>query len=213
MVPSQLGTGVLPAGSAGHSSATTFRPRFCLTGGFVDRLASLLLRSTGRVHLPVGGSVPDGFVDHLEIDLAERGWLLDPAARAAFAAMDGPRRTAWADWLLATADADAGADRPHVPLFRRFPDSIPANTEALYVERVLAFLLQEPEQPCVLCGRENTVAPVSPCGHLICRSCWSRQRQLPVTSAGSHQIRPREKRLRRRWPSPCARTFRQPSHR
>lgn len=143
-----------------------------MNGGNVDRLASVLLRRTGRVHLPAGSSEPDGFVDHLEIDLAERGWLLDPAARAAFAAMDDPRRTAWAGWLLATLDADVGADRPHVPLFRRFPDSTPDSTEALYVDRVLAFLLQEPEQPCVLCGRENTVAPVSPCGHLICRSCF-----------------------------------------
>jgi hypothetical protein len=143
-----------------------------MNGGSVDRLASVLLRRTGRVHLPIGNVEPDGFVDHLEIDLAERGWLLDPAARSAFATMDDPRRTAWAGWLLATLDADVGADRPHVPLFRRFPHSTPDNTEALYVDRVLAFLLQEPEQPCVLCGRENTVAPVSPCGHLICRSCF-----------------------------------------
>ena len=166
------GTGVLPAGSAGHSSATTFRSRFSMNGGILDRLASVLLRRTGRVHLPVGDAVPDGFVDHLEIDLAERGWLLDPVARSAFSTMSEPRRTAWAGWMLATLDADVGADRPHVPLFRRFPDSTPADTEALYVERVLSFLLQEPDQPCVLCGRDSTVAPVSPCGHLICRNCF-----------------------------------------
>lgn len=138
----------------------------------MDRLASVLLRRTGRVHPPVGDAEPDGWVDHLEIDLAERGWVLDPAARASFASLGEPVRTAWADWLLATIDADLGADRPHVPLFRRFPDSIPGNTERLYIDRVLAFLLQEPEQPCILCGREGSVAPVSPCGHLVCHACF-----------------------------------------
>ena len=138
----------------------------------MDRLASVLLRRAALVHLPVGGATSDGFVDYLEIDLAERGWVLDPSARAGITALEEPRRTAWAGWLLATIDADVGADRPHVPLFRRFPDSVPGNTDAWYVDRMLAFLLQEPEQPCVLCGRESTVSPVSPCGHLVCRACF-----------------------------------------
>jgi hypothetical protein len=138
----------------------------------LDRLASVLLRRTGRVHLDVGDAAPDRFIDHLEIDLAERGWVLDPSAHAGFAALEEPLRTAWAGWLLATIDAEAGADRPHVPLFRRFPDTTPESTEQLYIDRVLAFLLQEPEQPCVLCGREGSVAPVSPCAHLICRACF-----------------------------------------
>lgn len=138
----------------------------------MDRLASVLLVRAGQLHLPSGHAQADGFVDHLEVDLAERGWLVDPTARDALSRLPSQTRTAWSDWLLATIDADSGADRPHVPLFRRFPDTTPANTDALYVDRVLTLLFQEPEQPCVLCGRTGTVHAVSPCGHLVCRSCW-----------------------------------------
>jgi len=138
----------------------------------VDRLASVLLLRSGQVHLPVGDAEPDGFEERIEVDLAERGWLMDAASRQALSRLGEPRRSGWADWLLATIDADTGADRPHVPLFRRFPQSTPESTEALYVERVLALLLQERDQPCVLCGGAGSVAPVSPCGHLVCRACW-----------------------------------------
>ena len=139
----------------------------------MDDVAAILLRRTGRLHLPPGRDPSgDGFVDLLEIELAGRGWALDPAARAGFDALPEPARTAWSDWLLATVEADTGADRPHVPLFRRFPETTPADTVGLLAERVVAFLLQDPEQPCVLCGRAGTVAPVRPCGHLVCRSCF-----------------------------------------
>jgi hypothetical protein len=69
-------------------------------------------------------------------------------------------------------DAEAGAKVDHVPLFRGFPESVPGNTETFYIDRVFARLLQEPEQPCVLCGEVETVQPVSPCAHLVCSSCW-----------------------------------------
>nr|BFE78679.1 hypothetical protein GCM10020093_012800 [Planobispora longispora] len=60
----------------------------------------------------------------------------------------------------------------HVPLFRDFPQSVPADTFEFYVRRVFALLLQEPRQPCVLCGTVDAVHPVSPCAHLVCRACW-----------------------------------------
>lgn len=50
--------------------------------------------------------------------------------------------------------------------------SVPGNTETFYIDRVFARLLQEPGQPCVLCGEVKTVHPVSPCAHLVCWSCW-----------------------------------------
>ena len=74
--------------------------------------------------------------------------------------------------LLADVDALLGADRPHVPLFRSFPTSVPSDTFAFFVDRVLVHFFQDPHQPCVLCGNEGTVAPVSPCGHLVCRACF-----------------------------------------
>lgn len=48
----------------------------------------------------------------------------------------------------------------------------PRDTERLYVDRVFAHLLQQADHPCVLCGEQRTVFPVSPCAHLVCRLCW-----------------------------------------
>ena len=59
-----------------------------------------------------------------------------------------------------------------MPLFRRFPRTTPRDTDALYVARMLAWALQEPDVPCVLCGATGNVVPVSPCGHLVCRQCF-----------------------------------------
>lgn len=58
------------------------------------------------------------------------------------------------------------------PQFKKFPEGVPKDTAALFRDRITAFLLQKPEQPCVLCRKENTVHAVKPCGHLVCRSCW-----------------------------------------
>ena len=66
-----------------------------------------------------------------------------------------------------------GAYRKHVPLFRKFPEGTPENTEELFIKRLLVYLLQAPEQPCLLCAKEQTVHPLDPCGHLICRACWA----------------------------------------
>lgn len=56
-------------------------------------------------------------------------------------------RVRWADWLLATIDEMAGADRPMLPLHRSFPDS-PRDVEAVYVRRLLTHLLAVPGAPC-----------------------------------------------------------------
>ncbi|WP_165977414.1 RING finger family 4 domain-containing protein [Nonomuraea diastatica] len=74
--------------------------------------------------------------------------------------------------LLHCLREDVGANATHVPLFRKFPDSVPADTADFYVRRVFSLLLQDPARPCVLCGETGTVRPVSPCAHLVCRTCW-----------------------------------------
>src|SRR6266498_3542546 len=40
------------------------------------------------------------------------------------------------------------------------------------VDRILTAWFQTPDQPCVLCDTDDTVAPVNPCGHLVCRACF-----------------------------------------
>jgi hypothetical protein len=143
-----------------------------------DTPVRVLLRRRGQVFLPYRPSpvtaepVSLPGVDLLEADLAERGWLLAPSLRDALTRLDPVELVAAGSTLLADCDALLGADRPHVPLFRDFPTSVPADTLAFFVDRVLVHFFQDPHQPCVLCGNEGTVAPVNPCGHLVCRSCF-----------------------------------------
>ncbi|MEU4098456.1 MXAN_6230/SCO0854 family RING domain-containing protein [Streptomyces sp. NPDC026673] len=139
-------------------------------------LAAVLLARRGAVYLPAAPARPSlattAGVALLEADLLDRGHLMAPALREALAASGEAALAAAGRALLADLDRALGADRPHVPLFRDFPASTPRDTFAFYVDRVLTLLFQHPEQPCVLCGTEGTVHAVSPCAHLVCRSCF-----------------------------------------
>ncbi|MEV4332019.1 MXAN_6230/SCO0854 family RING domain-containing protein [Streptomyces sp. NPDC049597] len=139
-------------------------------------LAAVLLARRGVVHLPEAGDVfePAGHVGAalLEADLVERGYLVAAPLRAAFAALDARALGAVGRALLQDIDRETGADRPHEPLLRGFPDSTPRDTYAHYADRVLTVLFQRPEQPCVLCGTVDSVVPVAPCAHLVCGSCF-----------------------------------------
>ncbi|WP_412543211.1 MXAN_6230/SCO0854 family RING domain-containing protein [Longispora sp. K20-0274] len=108
----------------------------------------------------------------LETDILSRGYLLGPGLYRHASGMDVERLTGFGQALLARLDAVVGADVAHLPLFRSFPLGIPADMGALYVDRVFALLLQEPEQPCVLCGEVDLVHAVAPCAHLACGRCW-----------------------------------------
>ncbi|MFI9585358.1 MXAN_6230/SCO0854 family RING domain-containing protein [Streptomyces sp. NPDC052236] len=139
-------------------------------------LATVLLSRRGTVYLPTPAVVTDPAGDSgaalIEADLINRGYLLAPPLRAAFAALDARAMGAVGRALLHDIDRALGADRPHVPLLRDFPDSTPRDTSAHYADRVLTVLFQRPEQPCVLCGTVDSVVPVSPCAHLVCGSCF-----------------------------------------
>ncbi|MEU7136958.1 MXAN_6230/SCO0854 family RING domain-containing protein [Streptomyces sp. NPDC046261] len=108
----------------------------------------------------------------LEAELLDRGHALTEPLRAALAGAGARALADTGRGLLRAIDAQLGADRTHMPLFRDFPRSVPQDTFALYVDRVFSLLMQRPDQPCVLCGTVGVVHPVSPCAHLVCRSCW-----------------------------------------
>lgn len=122
------------------------------------------------------GQVPDPLVAAgavlLQADLLERGYLVSPQLLDRLQRLRAESLGVHGEALLADVDAALGVDRPHVPLFRGFPDSVPPDTVGLWVNRVLSWLAQWPEQPCVLCGRQGTVVAVSPCAHLVCRACF-----------------------------------------
>ncbi|MEU3350672.1 MXAN_6230/SCO0854 family RING domain-containing protein [Streptomyces sp. NPDC037389] len=108
----------------------------------------------------------------LEGELLDRGHALTEPLRTALAGAGARALADTGRGLLHAIDAQLGADRTHMPLFRGFPRSVPKDTDALFVDRVFSLLLQRPEQPCVLCGTVDAVLPVAPCAHLVCRSCW-----------------------------------------
>lgn len=144
-------------------------------------LATVLLTRRAAVYLPAPGAAanpaaanPAGETgaDLLEAELVQRGYLLSPGLRRAFAATDTRLLGDTGRALLDAVDREIGAHRDHVPLLRGFPDTVPADTCRHYVERVLSILFQHPDQPCVLCGTAGSVVPVSPCAHLVCGSCF-----------------------------------------
>ncbi|MEU7005723.1 MXAN_6230/SCO0854 family RING domain-containing protein [Streptomyces sp. NPDC046332] len=140
-------------------------------------VSSVLLRRLRTVYVDQAGPRPgdpstaEGLTA-LEAELLDRGFAPTAELREALAWL-GPAGLADAGkQLLRHLDAESGVDRPHMPLFRSFPASVPDDTSTLYVDRVFTLLLQWPTQPCVLCGTAGTVHAVSPCAHLVCRHCW-----------------------------------------
>ncbi|WP_116215141.1 MXAN_6230/SCO0854 family RING domain-containing protein [Streptomyces olivoreticuli] len=147
------------------------------TAGGRRGLAAALLARRGAVYLPTASRTqpaPEALagVTLLETDLLERGYVMAGDLRQALTTLDTGTLAAAGTALLADIDRALGADRDHTPLFRDFPHSVPTDTLAFYVDRVLTVLCQAPEQPCVLCGTEGTVHAVSPCAHLVCGACY-----------------------------------------
>ncbi len=140
-------------------------------------LAAALLARRGAVYLPAASHAQPQLeslagVTLLETDLLERGHVMAGDLRQALTTLDTGTLAAAGAALLADVDRALGADRDHTPLFRDFPDSVPDDTLAFYVDRVLTLLCQAPEQPCVLCAAEGPVHAVSPCAHLVCGACF-----------------------------------------
>ncbi|WP_187414830.1 RING finger family 4 domain-containing protein [Nonomuraea sp. PA05] len=146
------------------------------------RLVAPGLLATGRrLPLPVGklprrlgmvpADVPSG-VAALEFELLQLGFVVSGELYRELCGLSVTDLTIVGRRLLHGLREELGVNDSHVPLFRKFPESVPADTTNFYVRRVFALLLQNPQRPCVLCGESGVVHPVSPCAHLVCRTCW-----------------------------------------
>ncbi len=112
----------------------------------MEPVATLMLRRERTVCLPPPAgpeaAVGEQAVVAFEAELLALGAVLSAELRERFAALgDAPFAHASGGVLAGIAD-QLGADRPHVPLFRRFPASTPEDTDELFVRRVLAWWLQ-----------------------------------------------------------------------
>ncbi|WSK25622.1 hypothetical protein OG730_31495 [Streptomyces sp. NBC_01298] len=135
---------------------------------------SLLLRRLQRVYVdqpPAAASPGTEGVRPLEGELLERGHTMSRELYAALAVLAPTDLAEERLRLLALVDGLMGSDRVHKPLFRRFPFSIPDDTERWYVDRVRSALDRQPAQPCALCAEAGPVRPISPCAHLVCLPC------------------------------------------
>ena len=146
--------------------------------GATGSTAALLLRRTSRVFVPPpatpGAPSPrsrEG-VRTLEADLLALGYSLAGPLQDALAVLAPETLAAVGRFVLGTLGSALGHDRPFVPLFLKFPASVPANTEAMYVQRVLVWLFQEPEHPCLHCGSVASVHALDPCAHVVCTNCF-----------------------------------------
>ncbi|MFE2412175.1 MXAN_6230/SCO0854 family RING domain-containing protein [Kitasatospora sp. NPDC059408] len=143
-------------------------------------LGSFLLRRRGALAVAPGELLPSadpwsvrGLVA-LDADLVRRGYVLTTQLRAALSRLAPVRLAELGDGLLARIDHLLGADREHLPLFRRFPDAVPDHAHVLYTRQIRAFLLNQPNQPCAHCGRRGAevgVGALAPCAHLLCAPC------------------------------------------
>ncbi|GAA2208981.1 hypothetical protein GCM10009850_044390 [Nonomuraea monospora] len=144
-------------------------------------VAPRLLAADRRLPPPVGklprrlGMVPADVasgVAALEFELLQLGFVVSGELYGELRGLSVTDLTIVGRRLLHGLREELGANDSHVPLFRKFPESVPADTTNFYVRRIFALLLQNPQRPCVLCGESGTVHPVSPCAHLVCRTCW-----------------------------------------
>ncbi|WP_224365616.1 MXAN_6230/SCO0854 family RING domain-containing protein [Hyalangium versicolor] len=138
----------------------------------------MLLRRTSRVFVP---TVPRAHapslkgregVRALEADLLGLGYTLAGPLQEALASLPEHTLGEVGRFVFDTLAEDLGRHRPFVPLFSDFPEGVPQNTDSFYVQRVLVWLFQEPEQPCIQCGAVSTVHAIDPCAHLVCTNCF-----------------------------------------
>jgi hypothetical protein len=145
----------------------------------MDRIRTLLLARTHVVvmdpELVASASTRpsrEADAEALEDELAQLGYVMSLDLAAMMRRL--PRQTIqeMRAWIHDTLAKKSGAHRPHVPLFRHFPEGVPSDTPSLYLKRILSWLATVPDQPCPWCTETKTVGALDPCGHLVCRNCW-----------------------------------------
>jgi hypothetical protein len=145
----------------------------------MDRIRTLLL---ARSHVVVmdpdlvadAATRPtrDKDVEMIEAELADLGFVMSLDLAATLRRLPGQALEELRGWIIDTLATTVGTQRPVVPLFRQFPDGVPASSASLYLKRVLSWLVTGSVQPCTWCGDTKEVGALDPCGHLVCRNCW-----------------------------------------
>lgn len=132
----------------------------------------LLLTRRGLVFASAAGRVESALVRAVELELADLGYVLSSRLRARLEQTSLDELCALRLWMTSALKKRVGADQRHVPLFRSFPNGVPADTEALWWDKVLVHFAQAEGQPCLFCRRTGTTHVLSPCAHVVCDQCF-----------------------------------------
>jgi hypothetical protein len=130
--------------------------------GATGTTSALLLRKTSRVFVPTAPAARapsrqgrEG-VRALEADLLGLGYTLSGPLQDALAALPVETLAQVGRFVFDTLATVLGRNRPFVPLFSGFPDSVPESTASFYMQRMLVWLFQQPDHPCIQCGSVAT---------------------------------------------------------
>lgn len=119
-----------------------------------------------------GPPLPSSVVQAVGLELAALGYVLSSRLSERLGRCSLDELTSLRSWALASLLAQVGGDQKHEPLFRRFPQGVPDDTEALWWSKVLVHFCQAEDQPCLRCGRVGTTHVLDPCRHVICDRCF-----------------------------------------
>lgn len=157
-----------------------------------DKVRDLLLVRRGVIFVDSRGQADPRLVRALGLELAAIGYVLSTRLTARLAQSSTDELISLRRWALDTLLAHIGGNQKHQPLFRRFPDGVPRDTETLYWQRVLVHFFQTPSQPCLFCRRISTTHVLSPCRHVVCDRCFdgSNYSACPVCNRAVDQSSP-----------------------
>lgn len=139
----------------------------------MDATRAVLLRRQGLLFVePGGGPATEDWLRAFDLHLADLGFCASTRLRAVIAQLGAGELEAVRALTVKALARPRAADREHVPLFRKFPDDIPTDTTALWIDLFLVHFLQGRDQPCLFCRRVGTTHVLSPCLHVICDACF-----------------------------------------
>lgn len=149
-----------------------------------ETVEDVLLKRKGLVFLPPEEAWTKGVArepvtpvteDHVravEISLADLGYVISTRLRARLGVLPLFELAIVRAHVIECLAQASGARQKHVPLFRKFPDDIPADTTALWWKKLLCRFFQAENQPCLFCRRTGATYVLKPCAHVVCEHCW-----------------------------------------
>jgi hypothetical protein len=144
-------------------------------------VSDVLLARKGLVFLPreqewtqgvAREPVTENHLRAVEVSLADIGYALTTRLRARLAVLPLFELALVREQMIECLAKASGARHKHVPLFRKFPDDIPADTTALWWKKFLARFFQAEHMPCLFCRRTGATYVLKPCVHVVCEHCW-----------------------------------------